>query len=135
MFRFKAPGFTLLELLITLSIVAILASISVPSYSGFVAKSRRSDAMSALLQVQLAQQRWRAANAEYAGALGALHWPDGRSPEGYYRVRIERSDAAEFLATATPRGAQQSDDCGVFAINSQGPVEDPPYANARCWNR
>ncbi len=135
MFRFKASGFSLLELLIALSIVAILASITIPSYSSFVAKSRRSDAMSALLQIQLAQQRWRASNREYASDLNELRWPDDQSPDGYYRVQIGRSDVADFLAKAVPQGAQQSDDCGVFAINSQGPVEDAPYADARCWNR
>ena len=132
---YRSSGFSLLELLTALSIVAILASISVPSYSGFIAKSRRSDAMSALLQLQLAQQRWRAGNAAYAADLDALRWPDDQSPKGYYQVQIERSDAANFLGKAIPQGAQQSDECGIFAINSQGPVEDPPYAGTACWNR
>ncbi len=135
MFRLKISGFSLLELLIALSIVAILASITVPSYSSFVAKSRRTDAMSALLQLQLAQQRWRAANREYARDLSSLRWTDDLSSEGYYRVQIRRSNAADFLALAIPRGAQKDDDCGMFAINTQGPVEDPPYADTRCWNR
>jgi len=135
MFRLKFSGFSLLELIIALSIVAILASISVPSYSSFVARSRRSDAMSALLQLQLAQQRWRATNRQYASDLNSLRWPDNRSPEGYYRMQIGRSDATNFLAMAVPQGTQQSDGCGVFAINSQGPVEEAPYADARCWNR
>ncbi|VAW80032.1 hypothetical protein MNBD_GAMMA15-758 [hydrothermal vent metagenome] len=135
MFRLKISGFSLLELIIALSIVAILASISVPSYSSFVARSRRSDAMSALLQLQLAQQRWRASNREYADNLATLRWADGLSPEGYYQIQIERSDAAEFVGMAIPRGAQQSDSCGVFAVNSQGPIEEAPYADARCWNR
>ncbi len=135
MFRYKTAGFSLLELLTALSIVAILASISAPSYSGFIARSRRSDAMSALLQLQLAQLRWRAGNATYAAGLDTLRWPDDQSPKGYYQLQIERGDATDFLGKAVPQGAQQSDDCGTFAINSQGPLEEPPYAGPACWSR
>ncbi len=135
MTRSRMPGFSLLELLIALTIVAILASISVPSYNGFIARSRRGDAMSALLQLQLAQQRWRADNPAYAGNMDMLGWSSAQSPEGYYRLLVESSDAGDFLGKAIPQGVQQSDDCGVFAINSQGPVESSPYADAVCWNR
>ncbi|TCK19138.1 type IV pilus assembly protein PilE [Thiogranum longum] len=135
MIRSRAPGFSLLELLTALTIVAILASISVPSYNGFIARSRRSDAMSALLQLQLAQQRWRADNPAYASRTDMLGWSDGQSTEGYYQLQVESSDAGDYLGKATPQGAQQSDDCGVFAINSQGPVETSPYAGPACWNR
>ena len=135
MIRSGFTGFSLLELLIALTIVAILASISVPSYNGFMAKSRRGDAMSALLQLQFAQQRWRADNPAYASDTGILGQIDDQSPEGYYRLEIETGDAGDFLGKAIPQGAQQSDTCGVFAINSQGPVEEFPYASAACWNR
>jgi len=135
MYRSDTPGFSLLELLITLSIVAILASITVPSYSGYVARARRTDAMSALLQIQLAQVRWRATHRDYVDNLTALGWSDAQSPDGHYGVRILRSNAADFLALASPRGAQQTDACGVFAISAQGPVYLAPYAGVDCWNR
>ncbi len=135
MYRSGVPGFSLFELLIALSIVAILASITVPSYNGFVARSRRADAMSALLQVQLAQLRWRAAHSEYAGDLGDLGWVDAASPDGHYRLRLVRSSAGDFLLQASPRGAQRTDVCGSFAVSAQGPVYLAGYAGADCWNR
>ena len=135
MHRPRAPGFSLLELLITLSIVAILASITVPSFSGYVAKSRRTDAMSALLQVQLAQMRWRAAHREYSDGLAELGWADALSPDGHYRLRIQSSNSGDFLVQADPLGAQQSDTCGAFAISAQGPVYLAPYAAEDCWSR
>jgi type IV pilus assembly protein PilE len=129
------PGFSLLELLITLVIVAILATITVPSFSGLVAQSRRSDAMAALAQVQLAQARWRAGNTSYTKDLEALGWSSPESPDGYYRLRVERADALAFLALAQPAGVQQSDRCGVFAIGVDGPDHREGYAGRDCWRR
>jgi len=129
------PGFSLLELLITLVIVAILATITVPSFSGLVAKSRRSDAMAALAQVQLAQARWRAGNTSYTKDLEALGWSSPESPDGYYRLRVERADGLAFLVLAQPAGVQQSDRCGVFAIGVDGPDHREGYAGRDCWRR
>ncbi|MEN8762928.1 MAG: type IV pilin protein [Thiogranum sp.] len=129
------PAFSLFELLITLAIVAILATITMPSFSGLVAKSRRSDAMVALAQVQLAQERWRAGNPRYTQDLRDLGWISQESPDGYYRLRIEQADAAAFLALAQPAGVQQSDRCGVFAIGVNGPDYRQGYAGSDCWRR
>ena len=129
------PAFSLLELLIALAIVAILATITVPSFSGLVAKARRSDAMAALLEVQLAQARWRAVNPRYAQDLEALGWIPPHSPDGYYRLRVEHADAVAFLVVAQPVGVQQPDRCGVFAIGADGPDYRSGYASAECWRR
>lgn len=133
--RFPYKGFSLIELLIALAIVAILAAITVPSFSGLVAKSRRSDAMAALLDVQLAQERWRALNFGYAPTLQKLGWTSTDSPDGYYRLRINRADGSGFVATARPVGVQQVDRCGVFAVDEQGPQYSDGFADEVCWRR
>jgi type IV pilus assembly protein PilE len=128
-------GFTLFELLITLAIVAILASITVPSYNGLVAKSRRGDAITALTLLQLAQERWRSSHTEYATELQDLGWTTRQSPEGYYRLRILRADGTDFLAVAQPRARQRADVCGNFASTASGPAYIYGYAGPSCWNR
>lgn len=133
--RNRFQGFSLLELLIALAIVAILATITVPSFSGLVEKSRRSDAISALLQAQLAQERWRSRNASYSPSLDALGWASPVSPEGYYELRISEADVASYRILAQPRAVQQRDSCGVFAINANGPDYSEGYAGPACWNR
>lgn len=133
--RSPVQGFSLFELLTALAIVAILATITVPSFSGLVARSRRSDAISALLRVQLAQQRWRANNLTYAPSLATLGWTSADSPDGYYRLRVVRADATGFRVTAQPLGVQRADSCGVFAVDAGGPDYRQGFADERCWRR
>lgn len=133
--RAYTAGFTLLELLIALAIVAILATITVPSFSGLVAKSRRADAMAALVQVQLAQERWRAGNPRYSRDLEALGWSSPESPDGHYQLRVETADVVTFRVLAQPVGVQRSDSCGVFAMAADGPEYSEGFAGPDCWKR
>lgn len=136
----KQSGFTLMELMIVVAVIAIIAVIAYPSYQDSVRKSRRADAKSSLLKIQLDQEKWRANNASYASALTSLGWasatPD--SIDGYYTLGIVSgsASAAGFTATATPKtgGPQAGDGCGTFAVNQNGPIKNnATYAGANCW--
>ena len=132
--RFHAQGFSLIELLITLAIVAVLASITAPTFSGFVTKSRRADAMVALLSVQLAQENYRAQYPAYAPDLAALG-KQALSPDRHYRLSVSRAGSSDFLVVARPVGVQGNDRCGAFAVDAQGPIYSGPYADRQCWSR
>lgn len=129
----RAHGFTLIELLIALVLVAILAAIALPSYQDSVRKSRRSDAVTALTNIQLAQEKYRANNSTY-GTLAQLGL-SSTSTEGYYTLTITGNSATAFTATATAGGAQASDTaCATLVLDQDGP-DVSTAAKRACWSR
>ena len=119
-------GFTLIELMIAIAIVAILAGISVPIYRGSIDGSYRSDAKSALVEMTHFMERVYSTNNTYAPA--GDEWPDlpiteapANNPQ--YNLSIQ-GDAAdnEYTLQAVPivGGSMAGDVCGTFTINQIG---------------
>lgn len=78
----KRSGFTLIELMIVVSIIAFLAIISVPSFSRFLAKAKRAEAYMNLSSIYAAQKAYWAEHGKYSDVLdgqGGIGW----KPEGY----------------------------------------------------
>ncbi len=132
----RVTGFSLLELMMVLAIVAILATLALPSYRHQMQQGRRLDAITSLLSVRLAQEKWRASHSSYA-SLDDLGWASAVSLDGYYQLSLSQRTAAAFLVTAQPisGGPQQGDSCGTFAMDQRGPVTSLNYADAACWRR
>ena len=128
---------TLVELLIVVAIVAILASVALPSRNSQVQKARRADARNALMSVQIEQEKYRADNGSYASSMSALGLSTYNSTSrDYYNVSIVSSSAIAFVASAVPNtnGGQSGDACGTFAINESGPDGSGSYASVSdCW--
>ncbi len=117
----KQTGYTLLELLITVSIITIVTSIALPSYQKHVQRSHRGDAMAALLKIANAQEKFYLQNNTYTTVLTDLNI-DGTA-NGYYTLTINNADVDEFSASADPQsGGPQADDdtCAQFTIDSTG---------------
>jgi type IV pilus assembly protein PilE len=124
----KPRGFSLIELMITLAIVAVLASIAYPSFMDSLRKSRRSDAVAALVRVQHAQERFRANNANYSGGFDAtgadtaLLPMSNASPDGHYTLSIANSNAISYtvVATANSNSPQAADHrCASLQVQIQ----------------
>ncbi|GAA4019847.1 type IV pilin protein [Actimicrobium antarcticum] len=94
MTRRSEGGFTLIELMVTVAIVAILSAIAYPSYVEQVAKSRRAEGRSAILQTSAQLERYYTMNNAYVTTLAA--------PSTKYTIVITIPVADTFLITATP---------------------------------
>ena len=129
-------GFTLVELVIAVAVVAILATVAVPSYREHVAASRRTDGKAALLAVAQLMERTYTERGTYAGVtLGATGIYPSASPQGYYTLSILAQDADGFSLLATRTGAQVGDKCGNYTYNQAGAkgVASATYTAAKCW--
>lgn len=139
----RQTGFTLIELMIVVAVVGILAAIAYPAYQDYVRKARRADAMNALAEVRIEQEKYRANNVQFASTGTALGYSANTwsSKDGYYDVTIiaASTSASTFVATATPNGDQVNDSCGTFAVERDPPGQDGPqytgYADRDCWER
>jgi type IV pilus assembly protein PilE len=102
-----ARGFTLIETLVTVAIAGVLSSVAYPSLEGQVLRARRTDALVALLQAQLAEERYRANNASY-GSLAEAGLR-ATSSAGYYTVQVASAgtDGYALLASANARQARR----------------------------
>lgn len=113
--RRRVCGFTLIELMIALVVVGVLLSLALPSLMGSIRKSRRAEAFTKLNAVQLAQERFRANNPDYAASLSLLSLqastPDGRYTLAAVAPGASAPVAASYGVVATPvSGSSQVDD-------------------------
>ena len=105
-------GFTLVELLVAVVVIAILAAVAVPAYRDQIRKGRRAEAHEALMQVQTAQERWRSNNVSYAATVAALG-QSAVSASGNYAIGVSGATATGYTATATAQAKQAGDSaCG-----------------------
>ena len=144
-------GFTLLELVIALAIVAVLASIATPAYRGYILRANRSDGRAALLALAAAQEKFYLQCNVYTAILDVAHEntcspPSLRfattSERGYYMLEVTGADASAWTATATAvSGTPQARDraCWMLRLDSTGArtssASDGAPGEASCWTK
>jgi type IV pilus assembly protein PilE len=138
--RRPAAGFSLIELMITVGIITILASIALPSYRNYVLRSNRGDATQALLRVAAQQEKFFLQNNTYAATMDDLNM-DAKSEHGWYDLNITVGDVNGFTAEALANADEsQADDdaCQTFRIDAQGrklALDSGGAANEdTCWH-
>ncbi len=132
----KQLGFSLLELLIAMMIVAILVGISYPLYSQHMVKARRHQAKIELLKMASRLEEYYSQNGSYQGAnlkkLGINKFLNHKT----YKLAIVKATNKHFLISATPLAEQAKQDarCGQLLLDDIGhrSVSGESKVNA-CW--
>ena len=133
-------GFTLIELMITVAIVSILASVALPGYTTYVLRSNRADAQGFLSEVAARQQQFLLDRRSFAISVTDAPTANGMgmtipaNVAARYAVTLVADNAARppvFTVTATPSGRQAADTCGTLHINQAGTKS--VTGTGRCW--
>ncbi|HEY7242007.1 MAG TPA: prepilin-type N-terminal cleavage/methylation domain-containing protein [Burkholderiales bacterium] len=155
-------GFTLIELMITVAIIAVLAAIALPAYNDYVTRSKFAEATGNLSDLRVKMEQFYDDNRRYngpavgpvAGQCGLVGVPDGNTPTvadaKYFTYTCQSTNGnligdQRFVLTATGVAAQGLDGL-VFTVdqaNAKTTTVDPAKAigmkgyasNAGCWVR
>lgn len=144
----QQKGFTLIELMVVIVIVAILAGIAYPNYTQYVLRTRRADAQSALLQLQGQEEKYFTQCGQYTATIvggtisgcSGLGYANSNSPDANYTLSVAlNAGNASYTATATPAAGkpQVNDfDCLNLTLTSAG-VKSQSGLNVqnRCWQK
>ncbi len=139
-----AAGFTLIELMIALAIVAITTLIAASSYRGHLRRSHRAEAVQALLIAAAEQEKFHLGNGRYTDRLNSVAGDDppglpvsAHTPDGHYLLAVDVATAAEFRVVATAEDDRADPLCRTLAIDQSGrrSATDSRGADSaqRCW--
>ena len=142
-------GFTLIELMIVVAIVAILAAIAIPQYRKYVQKSNRATAKSALLDLSRREETYYSTNNTYTLNLSNLGYsssnitnnqiqvPNSSNPTyviSFSAPATSGSSASTYTAQAIPTGSQTGDSCGTYSVDYLGnQLPATSSGSSSCW--
>jgi type IV pilus assembly protein PilE len=119
----KQLGFTLVELLITVSIIGILAAVAYPSYTDFVLRSNRSEAQRELLRYANIQEQVFVDSRSYAANMTGLGEGTATitTESGNYIISVQANTATTFTLQAVAQNNQTNDSaCTPLTVNEIG---------------
>ena len=118
----QSNGFTLIELMITVAIIGILATIAYPSYQQYIQRSSRSAAQSQMMEIANRQQQYFLANRAYAdkSALeaGGYALPSDVSSKYTYNIVLSDGPPPSYVINFVATGVQAAD--GNLSLSSEG---------------
>ncbi|WP_442902165.1 type IV pilin protein [Francisella sp. 19S2-10] len=125
-------GFSLVELMVVIAIIAILASIGIPTYNNYVLRSHRSEATSELLSASNAADNFEIRNGSFPSGSDISSFYKTNSQSGLYKLAYNGAGSS-YTITATAQGAQAADTpCTDIQLQVNGAIVDKtPTA---CWD-
>lgn len=143
--RDRGRGFSLIELMVVIAVVAILSTVAVSSYRSYVLRTNRTEGRMALLAIQTAQEKFFLQNNAYAqnlatvraappGGLGINNiTAAGVTLGGNYTVSFQAVTPNTYTLQAVATGPQTRDTaaCLTFTVNEQG--LRTPADSTGCW--
>jgi type IV pilus assembly protein PilE len=145
--RSKQKGVTLMELMIVVVIIGIIAAIAYPSYTQFIAKTKRAAGTSVLLQIADRQQQFFMDNKQFATKFTSLGYAsdammvneDGTivtasDSRRTYKIALSGASATAYTVEAIPQLVQASKDadCGTMTLTNSG-VKGHSGSGDNCW--
>jgi type IV pilus assembly protein PilE len=136
-------GFSLLELLVAMAVLAVLTSIALPTYADYIARGRRFEARAGLLEAAHWMERWRTERGRYDDPANAgqppTEFPWSQIPrEGVasYTVSVVAT-AVSYRITATTTQTMARDVCETLSIDEAGvrSFTGPAGTEEVCWHR
>ncbi|MFK2900421.1 type IV pilin protein [Dyella jejuensis] len=140
-----ARGFTLIELMVVVAIIAILTAIALPIYQQQVMRSRRTAAKSALFDVASREERYYSTTNNYATEFSTLGYSTVTNNtlsvpgngQNFYTIQFSpASSSSTYTVQAVPvaGGPQANDQCGTYSLTDLG-VQTNPGASQQsgCW--
>ena len=141
MWKKSKLGFTLIELMVTVAVVAILAAVALPSYQDYILKSRRAEGKAVLLRTQQSVERAYTDLNNYASAVASSVGASGvLSEHSYYQVASTSATVSTYALSSTPQAGQSRDKCKTLTITQSdargvAPTSgvSPTLTSADCW--
>jgi type IV pilus assembly protein PilE len=115
-------GFTLIELMVTVAIVAILAAIALPSYQRYILRGKRAAAQAQMMDIGNREQQFILANRTYADKstleTGGYSLPSEVAASYDYDITVSANAVPSYTITFTAKNSQSSD--GNLTLDSNG---------------
>ena len=127
-------GFTLIEILLVVSLIGLLLSFALPSYQRYLERSYRTQAIRMLTEAAACQERHRART----GAYDTTRCHSAAKDE-HYRLLIKpkaESSSLEFTLIAEPRLRRKEDYCGSLSLDQSGlrSISGAEKNRWKCWS-